>query len=257
MSLARQHRDRILGQMSAAAVAPPAEGGPALPAVTASAPEAVAAAQMALRLRHDLLRLKQIQSMAKRAEVKRELLPHYTDWLRGVCAALDAGEATEVGDVLPTLMIWAIDAGELDYGFELATRVLKHRLALPARYDRTAPTLIVENLAEAALERLAAGDAAPLAILEELETLSIDEDMPDEVRAKLFKAIGLEYDRQASAIDGEGADDAALRRIQDQALAALSAAQKLHDRCGVKDRIRKIERAIAKGGSAPAAGDTQ
>ncbi|HEX8583069.1 MAG TPA: phage terminase small subunit [Allosphingosinicella sp.] len=256
MSLARQHRDAVLGKLSAA-VAPPAEGGPALPAVAASTPEAAAAAQMAMRLRHDLVRLKQIQSITKKIEAKREMLPHYDAWVAGVCDALDRGVAGDVGEILPTVMVWRIDTADYAGAADLAERVILHRLPLPTRYQRQAPTLIVEEIADAALRDLGNGEAAPLDVLEDIERLTHGEDMPDEVRAKLMKAIGFEYDRRAAAASELPDAAADLAEAQRRALSAMAAAHKLHDRSGVKDRMRKIERSQAKAATAAAASAPQ
>lgn len=245
MSLARQHRERTLASLSAA-VAPVEMGGTALP--VAAGPEAAAAAQMEMRLTHDRRRLKQIQSIEKKIEAKREMIPEYEAWVAGILAEAEKNAKASIGPILPTIMVWKIDTADYDGALELARYVLRHSVALPSHYERQPATLIVEEIAEAALRDLGNGGTFSLCILEDVELLTEDEDMPDEVRAKLFKAVGLETARQAEL--PEQTDATAIRALQDQALVALRRAQQLNDRIGVKDRIKKIERAIAKADAA-------
>lgn len=242
MSLARQHRDNVLGQLSAAA-APAVEGGLSVPAN--SGPEGAAVAQVTLRLMHDQRRLKQIESRELKIEAKRDMIPNYSSWITGILAA---GQATGHGvadPVLPTIMVWKIDTGDYVGALKLAEYVLRHGVPLPPQFKRSAATLIVEEIADAAIRDLTDGHDFPLAVLEQLETLTGGEDMPDEVRAKLFKAIGMEYDVRAAA---ENADADA----EGRALEAFRRAHRLNERGGVKDRIRKLERAAAKRGSTDA-----
>lgn len=252
MSLARQHRDRVLASLSAAA-SPSDEGGLALPVALANDPAAVAAAQMAMRLTHDQRRLKQIQSIEKRIEVKREMLPEYEAWVAGILAEAKANTDAAIGPIVPTIMVWKIDTGDYRSALELAEYVLLNRVPLPDQYKRQPATLIVEEIAEAALRDNANGREFPLDILEDVELLTADEDMPDEVRAKLFKAIGLEYNRRAEIAEADSETGADARAAQDRALAGFRRAQELDARVGVKDRIKKIERAIAKAPTVPPA----
>lgn len=236
MSLARKHRDTVLASLSAAA-APAEEGGLSLPASTG--PEGAAGAQVALRLTHDLRRLKQIQSLEKKIDAKREMIPEYASWISGILAAGTSTGHGVADPVVPTIMVWKIDTGDFVGALELAEYVLRHRVPMPAQYQRQPATLVVEEISDAAIRMLTDGEAFPLDVLEELEALTADEDMPDEVRSKLFKAIGLEYDRRSGTEGGEG---------QDRALDALRRAHRLNERGGVKDRIKKIERSAAKRG---------
>jgi hypothetical protein len=79
--------------------------------------------------------------------------------------------------------------------------VLRHGLTLPERYKRTAGTLIAEEVAEAGLTLPSTVD---LATLQRVEALTAATDMPDQVRAKLKKAIGLAFKAAAEAFDPNG-----------------------------------------------------
>ena len=97
-----------------------------------------------------------------------------------------------------------------------------------------AATIVVEEIATAALKAQGAGASFPIAILERVADLTSHLDIHDEVRAKLLKAIGVEQLQEAEDLP---ADDgmAALAA----AVSTLNEAQRLHERVGVKDRIKR------------------
>ena len=64
--------------------------------------------QQLAQLLQDRLRLKQVQSTQAKAELKRQLLGVYADYVSGV---LKGGNGAQ-DEVLVTVMIWRIDAGE-------------------------------------------------------------------------------------------------------------------------------------------------
>lgn len=288
MSPARLHRERLAaaaaGRDPATPIASNAAGGqpatPSAPVMTparehriaqtiagnagqadegrASAEPRVdpAAAQVMLRLAHDLRRLKEIQSIERKIEVKREMLPEYRPWCEhllemGRMTVGDTLGSCGADDVLPTMMIWAIDTGDWSFALELAAHVLRFNLPLPARYQRQAAPLIVEEVADAALKLQAAGEAFPLDVLEEVEALTAGADMHDEIRAKLMKAIGSELMRQAEEQES-GAP--AFGDTAGRALAHLRRAQELHDRAGAKDKIKRLEKALAASAATEQAG---
>lgn len=246
MSLARQTRDHVLSIISASA---PALGGglnphelrpeiaPYTPAVE------VAARQIAMRMRHDLQRLKEIKSIDRKIAAKREMLPEYRSWCDGLLGAGRMTNGRELGssgadEVLPVAMVWSIDVGDWPRALELAGHVLRFDVKLPARYERDAPTLVLEEIAEAALKAQAKGDSFPIDILEQVDELTADVDMHDEPRAKLLKAIGAELVRAAGMSTG----DAIVPTI-DRAIAVLTRAHDLHDRVGVKTMLKGLEKA--------------
>jgi hypothetical protein len=206
------------------------------------------ARQIGLRLTHDQRRLKETKSVAAKIAAKREMLPEYAAWVKGLLAGAAEAGAGVSGEVLPTVMIWLIDVGDYADALTLAEHVLRHRVALPSRYERDAPTLIVEEIAEAAIKAQAAGEPFDLAVLEQVEAMVEGIDMHDQVRAKLMKAIGCELDRTAR--HPANADTYTLA-LQQRALAALEAAQKLNDRVGVKTTIRTIKKALAAAAAQP------
>lgn len=234
MSLARRHRERMLAQHGAVQVA---AGEPR------SGPAATEYELMRARLGVDLRRLKEIQSIEKKIELKRELLPAYFDWVKGV---LEANTGAQ-DDILVQIMIWFIDTGEFRGALELAEYVIGHKLTLPERFDRTAGTLIAEEIAEAALKAFGQSADFDLDVLDRVDGLTHAEDMPDQVRAKLFKARAIHADRAASAIDPAADGPAGQRQ------AGFAAALELYRRAyaldtgvGVKKDMERMERELKK-----------
>ena len=240
MSLARRHRDRILAAKTVASAptsgvdaAPAAALLPAAGAVNAS-PADRAAAQIALRYTHDLRRLKEIRSIDKKIEAKREIVPEYRSWVMGILAA-DAGVGTGIAaEILPTCMVWLIDVGAYEDALHLIPFIFKHRVAMPSRYQRDAATIVVEEIATAALKAQGANESFPLDILDRVADLTCGCDIHDEVRAKLLKAIGVEQLERAEDMPVDEAFNA-----MTAAVSTLNEAQRLHDRVGVKDRIKR------------------
>nr|WP_314469837.1 phage terminase small subunit [uncultured Sphingomonas sp.] len=205
-----------------------------------------AVAQIMLRLSHDLRRLKEIQSIEQKIEAKRTMLPDYREWcdLRlAAGAAIEDRDLPSSGadDVLPTMMIWAIDTADWPRALELAEHVLRFDVPLPTRYQRGAAPLIVEEIATAALKKQAREEAFPLDVLEQVEAITAGADMHDEIRAKLNRAIGTELARAAGEMASGTPEHLA---AVSKALAPLQRAQDLHDRVGAKGTIRQLRKVL-------------
>ncbi len=226
------------------AAAQGADAGRSASAVVSPARSAVdaAAAQVMLALTHDLRRLKEIQSITRRIKVKADMLPAYAEWVDGIVATGKAGGSALSSDVLPTVMIWRIDVGDFAGALPLMEHVLQHDIALPSRYKRTAPALIVEEVATAALKAQLADQPFDLDVLQQVEALTADHDMHDEIRAKLCKAIGFEMARAVDALPDADPTRAAAATA---ALLPLKRAQQLHDRAGAKDKIKRLEKIVS------------
>ncbi|MRR51668.1 MAG: terminase [Rhodocyclaceae bacterium] len=182
---------------------------------------------MLLKLAEDKRGLSSIQSIERRAEAKRALLPSYAPWVAGALA----NESGVQDDVLITVMVWSIDTGDLDTALNIAAYAIEHKLVMPDQYKRQTGCLIAEEVAEFALK---AAEITPeiTSKLWIVNDLTANEDMPDEVRAKLLKAIGY------GLAGGESIDD------KRAALDHLKRALALHEKVGVKKDIEKLEREI-------------
>lgn len=182
---------------------------------------------MLAKLDADRRRLKDIQSIERKIEVKREILPEYENWINGV---LDAGRGGQ-DDVLVTVMVWHLDVGSFDEALRIGHYVLQHDLVLPDQYQRNVATVLVDEVADTALAQQKAGKPFPLQVLLEIERLTASHDMHDEARAKLHKALGAAlYDR---------GDLPEARRHYTRAV-------ELNDKIGVKRLLTEIDAALAK-----------
>ena len=179
--------------------------------------------------------LKQIQSVERKADAKRKMLPEYSAWVDGVLAA-DSGAQD---DVFMTVLIWHIDAGDFAAALPLAAYAIRHKLSMPDQYKRPTACLIAEEFANMVLKAPDAIRPEDTSALMEVEALVSGEDMPDEVRAKLHKALGY-----AVSQVGIGMDATAARAPRERALTHLRRALELHDKSGVKKDIERIEREI-------------
>lgn len=143
--------------------------------------------QMLVKLAADRRTLKEIHSKETKAEKKRDLLPFYLSW---VTAVLENGTGAQ-DDILVTVMLWRLDAGDLPGALEIARYALRYSLAMPEKHARTVPYMLAEEVALAALRARDAGQPVSAAILLETLSLTAQSDMPDEVRARLHKVTGL------------------------------------------------------------------
>jgi hypothetical protein len=164
--------------------------------------------------------LKGIQSMELKGQKKAEFLPEYMPYVEGV---LDA-EHGEPDEIVSTMMIWAIDAGDIDTALRIAGYVMTHKLPLPDHFGRTTATGLAEEIADKYLKDDTSVSPEQLSTL---HALVDPEDMPDQVRSKLHKALGL-----ALMDDGAVAD----------ALEMLKSATRFNDRAGVKKQIAALEK---------------
>ena len=243
VSIARRHYHARLAAV-AVGVAAAAAGAPVAPT---QGPQADEYMLLELHLRTDIAALKELQSIEKRIERKRELLPKYEAWVEGRIEAPDANVRGVQDDVLVTIMLWRIDVGDYAGAVRLAQYAIRHHLAMPQGVSRGLPCVLAEQVSEGAIKDLAAGKAAP-DVLDDVYLLVDGHDMPDEVKAKLHKAIGLEAARRAGDEDACAASGVpnAQRIFRERALTELTRARDLHEACGVKTDIKRLEKELNK-----------
>ncbi|PWI80499.1 terminase [Enterobacter sp. CGMCC 5087] len=183
------------------------------------------------RFRHDKKRLGDIQGTTRKIELKRELLPSYQGWIGGIMSS-NSGRPDEI---FITCVIWHIDTGQVEEALPLIEHALRHKMPVPDQYKRTPAALIVEEICNPALTALKVGDPCPLTpeLLSRLGVMTQEEDMPDQVRSKLHKLIGL------LLMKGD-------EEQQRRALENLTQATRLNPDAGVKKEIDALRRAAAK-----------
>ncbi len=261
LSPAQRHRARIL-QKQAQAVSP-------------YGTELVGDAytMMRIKLSQDKARISQVQSHERRAELKANLLPEYFEW---IATATDKGTGA-TDQVLTTIMVWAFDAGAYELGLQIAQYVIHHRMPMADDYKRSPAAIVIDEMSNAYLkgqwapraaqtdadgtqhlvaidpqeEDPAVARAQAAALLIEAETLTAEQDAPDQARAKLHKAIAY-----AALGKVQTAEDPDLTVIEPEALQValtrLQRALELDSNAGVKKDIERIERAIGKADKADA-----
>lgn len=198
--------------------------------------------QIMHRLRMDQSALKRVQSDQAKAAMKRQLLPHYEGWIEGT---LD-GDSGRQDEVIVTLMVWAIDAGDYVLAARIGRYVITHGLLMPDRFNRTAATVLVDEICDPILVQIKADDTTDvtpyLAVLDEVAEFTAGSDMPDVVRAKLCKV-------RAFALRNGTTDE------QTTALELLRQALTLDAGAGVKKEIDRLARVVKKAAAAAAGTD--
>ncbi|WP_042860335.1 phage terminase small subunit [Dickeya sp. NCPPB 3274] len=191
--------------------------------------------QILHRLRLHQAALKQVQSAATKAEMKKAMLPEYDGWIDGTLE----GDSGRQDEVIVTLMVWAIDCQDSALTLRLGRYVVKHGLSLPAdKFRRDAVTVLAEEVSNPVLTLAATDDRADLsgytAVLDEVAAIVDGKDMPDEVRAKLCKARA--FSRRA-AVDAQ---------TKAEALKLFREAMARNPNAGVKRDIATLTRELKK-----------
>lgn len=225
LSIAQAHQRRARAAMEAAKAAP-----------QQSMAGATAYEHQLNQLLQDRLRLKAIQSTAAKEALKPQLLPQYVPYVEGVLAGGNGAQ----DDVLTTIMVWRIDAGEYTGALDIADYVLKHKLIMPDRFERTTGCLVAEEIATAALKAQKTNGSFDLSILHRTIELTDDEDMPDQARAKLYLATG------RATVHGITAEEPGQPGQIQAGIDLLKRAIELHDSCGGKKDLDGAERLLKK-----------
>ena len=233
----RHHFQRVTAAIAAAAVA-----GPAMTMEVSTVYELHLA-----KLQQDYLRLKQVQSIEGKAELKRQLLPEYIPYVQGVLAE---GKGAQ-DQVLTTLMVWRMDAGDFAGALDIAEYVINHSLLMADRFERTTGTIVAEEIAEVALKAQKAGGTFDLDLLLRTEQIAGKEDMPDQAKAKLHLALGKACAEKVSDDDTSENKVIAIGYLE-SAKDYLARAIELHTNCGGKKDLERVERLLKKY-AAPAA----
>lgn len=223
MSLARRHKEKVLSQRAATDAA--AAGEETLVGRTEYE-------LMLAQLSADQNALRAVQSLEARAVMKADMLSKYNGYVDGILAA----DQSVQDDVVMIQLVWRVDAGAYDAAFDIAAHALKHELVLPERFKRDLPTFVAEEFSEAAIKTDGDKDAnAPgTGLLLDLLDMLAERDMPDEVRAKLHKAIGFRLEASENAKEKEAA------------VAHYERALELNEKSGVKKRMEKLAREMGK-----------
>ncbi|WP_110970790.1 phage terminase small subunit [Pseudomonas huaxiensis] len=191
---------------------------------------------MLAKLQQDGLRLRQVQSLQHKALVKAELIGEYKPYVEGVLAE---GRGAQ-DDVLMTVMVWRLDAGAYTEALDIAKYALEHGLKMTDKFTRTTGCAVAEVVADAALKEFKAGESFPIEVLARTAALTDNQDMPDEVRAKLKLALG-----KAKLRDLDLSNPGQPGQIQ-EGIDFLKSAIGLNSHCGGKKDLEAAERLLKK-----------
>ncbi|MGE7139673.1 phage terminase small subunit [Luteibacter sp. NPDC031894] len=219
-SPAQLHRTRVLAAQAAAKAAP----GPVM-----TNAEANVVSLMYRKLDEDRRRLKAIESIERKIQTKRELLPDYEPYIEGVLA----GGVGERDEIVSYVLAWRFDVGDYASAFDLAEYVIAHGLGMPDAHARSAPAFIADEVADAALRAFKSNKEFERTIIERAMAVTDGCDMPDQAKAKLYKALGYAYRAE---------------ELPDLAVAALRRAIELDETVGVKRDIELLERQLRNAG---------
>ncbi|EPA9105845.1 phage terminase small subunit [Acinetobacter nosocomialis] len=202
--------------------------------------------QQLLQLNSDKNRLKNIQSKQNKIELKRQLIPNYKPYVEGILEVKPGVQDAVITEIL----VWSIDIGDFDFALDIAEYILKYGLKLPDRFERSEACFITEDIAEEFLKLLkteAGIDQKGLDQLVRLERLITDEslpqnrlDMPDEVKAKLYLALGK---GEMQFLTGDVENDLP-RAVHAQNW--LEKALDLDDKCGGRTDLNKMSKLATK-----------
>ncbi|KQR50161.1 phage terminase small subunit [Acidovorax sp. Leaf160] len=189
------------------------------------------------QLHQHRLRLKDLQSVEKKIEAKRVLLPEYDAYVDGV---LQARPGTQ-DEVIATVLVWHIDAGNYARALEIADYALASGITPPDRFHRDLHTIVQDEVAEAVIEGKVKGREA-LQIVAKAMALTEAADTPDQAKSKLYKAAGWAVLGKTGShdVDMAGRGVKACR----EALPLLQRAMQLDSRAGVKKDIERLERRL-------------
>jgi tetratricopeptide (TPR) repeat protein len=208
MSIARRHKQRVRAEKQSVNL----EVGN----ISHTSQGALMQAQLATHLRQ----LSQIQSIERKIALKNELLPEYAAYVEGILA----GQSGHQDDVIMTVLVWRIDVGDFTGALAIASYAIKHDLTMPQRFSRDLATLLVEEIASQAINDPESEGTRDH--LQDILELTQNKDMPDEVRAKLHKALGLSLQQPDPK----------------QAMAHFERALALNPRAGVKKQLDKLKK---------------
>ena len=198
------------------------------------------------QLNNDRHRLKQIQSTEAKIQLKKALVPTYLPYIDGI---IEANKSVQ-DVVFMTVLVWCIDVENYAKALEMAEFALVHNMIMPDRFERKTATLVTEEIANAFLKQLKTNAEVDIAVLQQLEKIVIRTDidakvldMPDQVKAKLFVALGKAKIKLIESKDEPSQSDLAFAQ---DAQAYLERAIELDDKCGGKQDLKTMETFLKK-----------
>lgn len=138
-----------------------------------------------LRMFNHLNILKDMKSIQERIAKKAVWLPEYLGYIDGCLAVSPAPQNT----TLVHLMIWACDVNDFELAVRIAEYVVLNDMVMPEGYTRTTAEFVTEQCAEVFIDDMDLA-IANASLIERIISLGEGEQIVDEVRAKIYRALG-------------------------------------------------------------------
>lgn len=182
-------------------------------------------ANIELRLFNHMNQLKEIKSTQEKIAKKKEWLPEYLGYIDGCLAVSPSAQNT----TLVTLMIWAVDAGEYELAVRIAEYAILNEMVMPEGYSRGIAEFVTE---QSAIDFCDDSDLAiaHAELIKKIIELGVGEQMVDQARAKIFRALG----------------DALNEAQPVEALNAYKNALRLDVKVGCKKDLTALEKRLSK-----------
>ena len=217
-------------------------------ATQATTADALTGQQRALQWLHTQRGLlSALQSRQAREAHKTQVLPEIEPYLIG---ALDADTGAP-DPVLQYATVWALDAADWPLAIRLGAYAIRHGIPMPDEFQRNAPTLLLDLMADAALTGRMQGADGVGHIVNAL-AITEGQNMPDQTRAKAHKAIAYGLAGKTT-LAGQSGDWKGLRApTLRMALDHLTQAEQLDQNAGVKKDIAAVQKLLAATNTTPA-----
>ena len=185
---------------------------------------------LALKFWNDSENLSGIQSISHKKELKAELLPSYLPWIEGTIAE---GVGAQ-DDMLVKLMVWCLDTHEFKVATDIAEYAFLNDFVMPEPFKRDVATVFVEQFSDEMLGLEKDVDASNVSahadLIQRAVEITTRQDMPDQVRAKLYRVLG----------------DSLKDAKPNEAIDAYEKAIKLDDKVGCKKDLEQLRKATAE-----------
>ena len=151
-------------------------------------------------------------------------MPNYLPWIEGTIAEGVGGQ----DDMLVKLMVWCLDTHDFKTAIDIAEYALLNDFVMPEPFTRDVATVFVEQLSDELLSIRKDTDTAVYAdLIQRAIDSTTSQDMPDQVRAKIYRAFG----------------DSLKDPKPDEAITAYEIAIKLDDKVGCKKDLAQLTKA--------------
>ncbi|MDA3979032.1 phage terminase small subunit [Gallibacterium sp. AGMB14963] len=194
-----------------------------------------------IALNNDIARIREISSLADRAEYKRNhFLPK---WLPFVEEYLQKGEIYQ-NDVLIYCIVYLFDVGNIAHALQLAERAIAENQLMPSQFKSNLPTFVADQVFAWADNLAAAAQSVEPYFSQTFEKVANAWRLHEIITAKWYKlAASILLRNKVGKIHAASIDDINALVI---ALYLIINAKQIYQKCGVDSLIDRVEMRIKK-----------